>query len=91
MRSILETLAHKEMGLCAIEEKRRSHYNDIIEISDSCQKALMDSLDGDNRELFESFVAMQPQIVDAVALDRFVYGYRLGVMIMAEVYNGQKA
>ena len=88
MKNILEALAYGEINPLESFFERDSKHGKMVENVAECEQKLLDMLDGEARELFLKFSASSAEVNGAVNLDGFAYGYRLGALMMVEVFKG---
>ena len=89
MKSILENFAYgninPDMGII----KKGSKYERIMETIADSEKKLLSMLDGEPKELLITFSSAQLEANSISNVDKFIYGYRLGVLMTMEVFNGR--
>jgi len=51
---------------------------------------LMPVLDGELKETFKQYINAQAESNLITGIDKFIYGYRLGVLMTMEVFNGRE-
>ena len=66
-----------------------THYGRVMEVLADCEKRLETVLDEEGREIFEEFNKSQIEIELLIGIEKFVHGYRLGVLMAGEVFNGK--
>ena len=89
MKSILEEFARGNISPEPRFFKKDSHYGCTLEIMCSSQEKLLSALDEDLKETLEQFSDAQAKLSVLSDVDRFIYGYRLGVLMTMEVFNGK--
>ena len=89
MRNILEEFARRmfadEHGYIGEDFPCDFTTEDLSDIEDK----LMSLLDGETKNLFRQFVLVQAKAELQTGVDRFIYGYRLGVLLTMEVINSK--
>jgi len=90
MKSILEEFACGNVSPEPRFFKRDSHYGRTMEILSDSEEKLLSALDGELKETLKQFSEAQSEISLLSGIDRFIYGYRLGVLMTMEVFNGKE-
>ena len=90
MKSILEALAHGEISPLASSANWDSHYCRVIESIAEYEDKLLYMLDGEARELLKKFSAAHSEANETANIDSFICGYRLGALMMVEVFAGRE-
>jgi len=86
MSSILEEFACGDVGCF----KKGSHYGRTMKILCETEDRLMSVLDGELKETFKKHVDAQAESNLITGIDKFIYGYRLGVLMTMEVFSGRE-
>jgi len=89
VKSILESFAYGEIRPLEGFFKWDSQYESVLDRVSEYEGKLMAMLNGEARELFVKFLEAQTEAGEAAGLDRFICGYRLGVLMMVEVFVGK--
>jgi hypothetical protein len=89
MKSLLEEFAQGNILPEPRFFKRDSHYGRTMEILSMSEEKLLMELDGELKENLKQFSEAQAEISLLSGIDRFIYGYRLGVLMTMEVFNGK--
>ena len=89
-KSILEALARGEIFPFTGSMKRDRDYEQANQLSCDSEQKLKSALSTDLKETFEQYISAQDEISSADGFDQFIYGYRLGVLMMVEVFNGRE-
>ena len=89
MKSILEEFARGNISPEPRFFKRDSHYGHTMKILSDSEEKLLSLLDGELKDTFKQFSDAQAEISLLSGIDRFIYGYRLGVLMTMEVFNGK--
>ena len=66
--------------------RKGSRVGHVMQIISECEEALLKGLDGELKEVFKQFSAARTEMDYLSGTDKFIYGYRLGVMMTAEVF-----
>lgn len=90
MISILEEFAYGNVSTEPRFFKRDSHYGHIMQVLADSEEKLFSLVDGQVKEALEQFSEAQEEINLLSGTDRFIHGYRLGVLMTMEVFNGKK-
>lgn len=89
MKSILEAFAYDNLLVCprSIEEKSAGGQllKEICELED----ALNTTLNNDEKELLKKLEDAYSDRIDCSTTERFIRGYRLGVLMTFEVFTGR--
>jgi len=94
MMSILEAIANDNMNLSQEALKKdfnKNHYKNVIKIMDSSKEKLLNRLDDKNKESFERFLELQEEAAYFANMNKFVYGYRVGVKMMVDVLISEES
>lgn len=89
MTSVLEEFARGNISPEACFFERNSHYGRMVKKLTDAEDELLASLDEKQKRLFQTFTDAQTEIGLSSEASRFVYGYRLGVLMTVEVFEGQ--
>ena len=89
MKSILEEFACGNISPEPRFFKRDSRYGRAMEMLSDSEEKLLVALSGDEKETFKAFSDAQAEINLLSGIDKFMYGYRLGVLMTIEVYTGR--
>ncbi|MCL2851809.1 MAG: hypothetical protein FWE20_02065 [Defluviitaleaceae bacterium] len=68
------------------DPQSRHTFNTYLDIEDK----LMAMLDGEAKIIFEKYVKVQAEAMSMNETDKFIYGYRLGVLMTMEVFNDKE-
>ena len=71
--------------------QKGSEYGQAMEILVNSEEKLLSMLDGELTETFKKFSDAQAQISLLSGIERFICGYRLGVLMTMEVFNGRNS
>ena len=89
MQSILEAFAQGNISPESRFFESGSHYGHTIEVLSDCEEKLLWSLNEHDKKVFKEFCEAQTEINLLSGIDKFIYGYRLGVLMTMEVFNGK--
>ena len=89
MKSILEHFAYGNISPEPRTFKRDSHYGRTMKILSDSEEKLLSLLDGELKDTLKQFSDAQAEISLLSGVDRFMYGYKLGVLMTMEVFNGK--
>lgn len=88
MKSILEEFAYGNISPNISAIKKDSPYARAVEIIESNENKLLSKLEDELKESFRKLMNAQSEAVAISNTDKFIYGYRLGVLMTMEVFNG---
>lgn len=88
MIKILEALAEDNLCINPAIFKGNSEYRKAIKAMCDSAEALENKLSGEEKKLFEQFRDAQADESHIYNVDRFITGYRVGVLMMFEVFFG---
>jgi len=88
MKSILEEFAQ---GNISPEPRflKNSEYEKAVNALSEAEKKLYNLLDDNGRELLNALIDAQGKVNHLANTDKFIYGYRLGVLMTMEVFDGK--
>lgn len=86
MKSILEEFARGNISPDVGSFKKDSHYGKTMKILSDSENELFSALDGNLKETLKKFSEAQSEINLLSGIDKFIYGYRLGVLMTTEVF-----
>ena len=90
MKSILEAFAYGNIDPNVGTIKKGSRYERVIKTLSDSEEKLLPMLDGEAKELLIKFSSAQAEANAISNLDKFIYGYRLGVLMTMEVFTGRE-
>ncbi|MBQ8338349.1 MAG: hypothetical protein IJY33_04320, partial [Oscillospiraceae bacterium] len=67
-----------------------SEYDRLAKVASELEDKLMESISGQEKELFENIIITRFQQEDIMLTETFVEGFRLGTQIMLEVFSEPK-
>ena len=88
MKSILEEFAYGNINPNMGTIKKGSYYESVINVMSSCEEKLLNKLDGETKELLIKLSSAQLEATAISNNDKFIYGYRLGMLMAIEVFKG---
>ena len=91
MRSILEEFALGNISTGSHFFSPNSHYGKTLKRLSESEKKLFDILNEHDKETLEILSESQLELNALSNTDRFVHGYRLGVLMTMEVFNGKES
>ena len=86
MKSILEEFAYGNISPEAQTLKRDSAYGKAMNALVDCEKKLLEKLNAEDKALFEKCIDAQCEVNAQTAVKNLIYGYKLGVLMTAEVF-----
>ncbi|MCL2852660.1 MAG: hypothetical protein FWE20_06475 [Defluviitaleaceae bacterium] len=90
MNNILEEFACGNISPDVVYHRRDSHQHKLnIETLSNNEAKLMAALDDELKETLNQLIEAQIESCTIEGIDRFICGYRLGVLMTMEVFNGE--
>ncbi len=89
MGKILDAFVDDQLHVNAVTEKRTSRHQHLCEQVEILQGELEKKLNGEDRELLKKFADTYFDESCCDVHNNFVRGYRLGVLMTMEVFEGQ--
>ena len=89
MKTILENFAFGNINPDVGSITRGSHYDKTMKALVENENKLSDELDGELAEIFKLYSDLQLEAAQITNTDKFIYGYRLGVLMTMEVFIGR--
>jgi len=89
MQSILEEFANGNISPETRFFKKNSRYWRAMQHLTDTEEKLFSALNEQEKELLKIFSETQSEVSFLSGIDRFIYGYRLGVLMTMEVFNGK--
>ena len=86
MKSILEEFAYGNINPNDGTITRGSHYDKTMKALVENENRLLEELDGELAEIFKRYSDLQLGSTQIANVDKFIYGYRLGVLMTMEVF-----
>ena len=90
MKSILEQFAYGNINPNTGTIIRGSHYDKTMKALCEKEEKLTTQLNGELADIFKQFVDLQLETTTISNNDKFIYGYRLGVLMTMEVFYGRE-
>jgi len=90
VKSILENFAYGNINPDMGTFKKDSKYGHVMKTISDCEEKLLSMLDGEPKELLMKFSSAQLEANSITNVDKFIYGYRLGVLMTMEVFTGKE-
>lgn len=90
MKSILEQFACGGINPAMRFIKRGSTYEKAVNTLCAAEEKLRAVLNEDERQLLTALIEAQGAVNDIANMDKFVHGYRLGVLMTMEVFSGKE-
>ena len=87
MISILEAFAYGNINPDVGTIKNDSQYGQVLKTISDCEEKLLSMLDGESKELLIKLSGAHHEAISIVGIDKFIYGYRLGVLMTMEVFQ----
>lgn len=89
MKSILEEFANDNILPGSRYFKQNSEYGKAIKKAADLEDTLGGLLNENERKLLDEFSSAQAEVSRLSSVDKFIYGYRLGVLMTMEVFTGR--
>ncbi|NCC69172.1 MAG: hypothetical protein EOM14_13460 [Clostridia bacterium] len=90
MQSVLEEFALGNLSPEPRSFKRGSQYGRTMQTLADSEAQLLAALGGAEKKTFEKLIDTQAEISLLSGVDKFIYGYRLGVLMTMEVFEGKE-
>lgn len=90
MKSILEEFAYGNISPELRFFESDSEYGRIMRKLTDSEEKLFSSMGEQERKTLSTFIDSQADICLLSCVDRFIYGYRLGVLMTTEVFAGKE-
>lgn len=87
MMNILEELANDNLHPSSRYYRRNSEFDRAVKRVADTESALRSVLSQTEKSLFDAYAEAQDEISYLSSTDTFVYGYRLGALMMIEVFR----
>ena len=89
MQSILEEFACGKISPFDGSYRKDSRYEHTLKSLCEVEDKLMSALDDQSKEMLRQFMDLQEELSLTEGIDKFIYGYRLGVLMTVEVFSGR--
>ena len=86
MRSILEEFAYGNIPPENQPFKQNSRYGKAVNILYETEKQLLGKLNDEEKDIFQKHVDAQIEASALNAIENFIWGYKLGVVMTAEAF-----
>ena len=90
MKSILEQFALGNINPSEGSIPKGSHFERIFNSANDAENQLAAALDGELKDLFDRYVNEHSEAACISENDKFIFGYRLGVLMTMEVFIGKE-
>lgn len=87
MGKLLEAFAENELSVIPVTYKGNAQYQEAVDSMCRLAEQLSEKLDEEGNQLFEKFRNAQAKAEWNYARDRFIDGYRTGVLMMTEIFT----
>lgn len=88
MKSILKEFAYGNINPSIGTIKKGSKYERVMQTISDNEERLLSMLNGEAKELLVKFSSAQLEATAISNDDKFIYGYRLGMLMAIEVFKG---
>jgi len=85
MPSILEKLANGEISVYNALKQDDPKHKQVSDVADSFEEKLLAILNGEEKAIFKKFVDARMDVECLLITNSFIYGYKLGVVMTAEL------
>lgn len=89
MKTILEKFAHGNISPEPRYFKQNSLYGKAMQALSEKEEKLSSTLSETQKALLKEFTDIQMELNSITGADKFVYGYKLGVLMTTEVFLGK--
>jgi len=86
MKSILEEFFHGNISPEVQFAEKGSEYDKTMHIICRVEEKLLERLNAEEKELLEKYIDAQMELNSLTAVKSQIYGYKLGVLMTAEVF-----
>lgn len=87
MRKTLEELYYGNITLCDRQIAPGSDLQKVMEKAEKCEEKLMARLKDEEKHLLLNLVNAQDEISSTLAIEKFIPGFRLGMMLAVESFD----
>ena len=91
MSNILEDLYYGNLSPCQRAVRPGSKVRKLMQKQSDLEPKLNESFTEEQREIFEQYLSLTADLLDANCLDSFITGFRLGARFMHETFVGTAA
>ena len=85
---ILEELYYGNIRPDVTFYDKDSQFVELARLREKNREKLLESLNESEKEIFEKFNAAQAEIDGITHYEKFTYGFKLGTLLMAEIFTG---
>ena len=89
MKSILHEFAYGNINPAEHSMRKTHHYKRTLKKLNEYDSTLQSSMDEKTQELFKLYTDALAEIHCVDETDKFIYGFKLGLLITAEVFVGK--
>lgn len=89
MHSVMTELFYGNIDPNSPNINERPAYKAAVRLLSQNERDLLPLLEGESKRLFNRFAEAYGELNEVVALEKFSFGFRLGVALMAEVFTEQ--
>lgn len=89
MDKILRAFAGEQLQIVEVTETRSPQRKKLIDEGYKLHNKLEEKLNSEEKELLERLIDVNSEEKSLYAEDKFIRGYRLGVLMTTEVFAGQ--
>lgn len=87
MRKTLENLYYGNITPCDRQIAPESDLQRVMEKAEKCEEELMARLKDEEKHLLLNLVNAQDEISSTLAIEKFILGFRLGMMLAVESFD----
>ena len=91
MPNILEDLYYGNISPCQRAVRPGSKVRKLMQKQSDFETKLSELLTEEQREIFEQYLSVSADLLDANCLDNFITGFRLGARFTHEIFAGTDA
>ena len=91
MKSILHEFAYGNINPAEHSIPKTQHYKRTLKKLNEYDNTLQSSMDEKAQELFKLYTDALAEIHTIDETDKFIYGFKLGVLVTAEVFVGRNS
>ena len=91
MPNILEDLYYGNLSPCQRAVRPGSKVQNLMQKQSDLETKLSESLTKEQQEIFEQYLSVSADLLDANCLDSFIIGFRLGARFTHEIFIGTDA
>ena len=91
MPNILEDLYYGNLSPCQRTVRPDSKVRKLMQKQSDLESKLSESFTAEQREIFEQYLSLGADLLDANCLDSFITGFRLGARFTHEIFVGTDA